>query len=200
MCLLYKLYLPYVSHILHCGIGILAKSEDGLLNQINCSWIEILNYYLNQISGYKIREDCERIEGRLRRLCGQVASKYVGENGTTFRKLNLNVVNISVCAGEFQTTEELAFELKKEQAKKEQMYKENEILKSRCQELYGQMRDAQKAETMPTRTYSRPQQTLTSYRPKIYTHISRTLDKMLALTTRVNKRFVKLANDNKGEN
>ena len=41
---------------------------------------------------------------------------------------------------------ELASELKKEQAKNEQMYKENEILKSRCQELHRQMRDAQKAE------------------------------------------------------
>ncbi len=30
------------------------KAKDGLLSQINCSWIEILNYYLDQISGYKI--------------------------------------------------------------------------------------------------------------------------------------------------
>jgi hypothetical protein len=122
------------------------KAKDGLLNQIHCSWIEILNYYLNQISGYKIRENCERNEGRLRRLCCQVAAKYVGANGTTFRKLNLNVVNISVRAGEFQTMAELASKLKQEQAKNEQMCKENEILKSRCEELYSQMRDAQKAE------------------------------------------------------
>ena len=85
------------------------------------------------------------IQGLFISLC-QVASKYVGANGTMFRKLNLNVVNISVHAGDFQTMAELASELKKEQAKNEQMYKENEILKSRCQELYSQMRDAQKAE------------------------------------------------------
>lgn len=79
-------------------------------------------------------------------MCSQVASKYVGANGTTFRKLNLNVVNISARAGDFQTMAELASKLRKEQAKNEQIYKENEILKSRCQELYSQMRDAQKAE------------------------------------------------------
>ena len=173
------------------------KAKDGLLNQINCSWIEILNYYLNQISGYKIRENCERIEGRLRRLCCQVAAKYVGANGTTFRKLNLNVVNISVRAGEFQTMAELASKLKQEQAKNEQMCKENEILKSRCEELYSQMRDAQKAEKDAHQNLQQAMANidiLHTENLELYT-----LDKMLTLTTKV-KRFVKLANVNKGEN
>ena len=101
------------------------KTEGVLLSQINCSYMEILNCYLNQISGYKIKENCERIEGRLRRLCSQIATKYAGTNGTTFRKLNLNVATVLVCAGEFQTIAELASKLKEEQAKNEQMYKEN---------------------------------------------------------------------------
>ena len=122
------------------------KTEGGLLSQINCSYIEILNCYLNQISGYKIKENCERIEGRLRRLCSQIATKYAGTNGTTFRKLNLNVATVSIRAGEFQTIAELASKLKEEQAKNEQMYKENERLKSRCEELYSHMKEAQKAE------------------------------------------------------
>lgn len=138
--LLKKLSLSCIFRILHCDT---CKAEGGVLSEINCSYIEILNYYVNQISGYKIKENCERIEGRLRRLCGQIAAKYVGTNGTTFRKLNLNAANVSVRSGEFQTIAELASKLKEEQAKNEEMYKENEILKSRCEELYSQMKEAQ---------------------------------------------------------
>ena len=56
--------------------------QEALQQHIPCAYIEILNVYLNANAGLHVKEDCERIEGRLRRTCSDIMVKFKYKNGT----------------------------------------------------------------------------------------------------------------------
>lgn len=50
--------------------------QQALAQNIACTYVEIFNAILSEETGLKLREDNERIEGRLRRECGQIVRQY----------------------------------------------------------------------------------------------------------------------------
>ena len=51
--------------------------QERLLQEPFCSYIKLLNILLSKKYCVKIREDCSRLEGRLRRACGAVKNKFI---------------------------------------------------------------------------------------------------------------------------
>ena len=108
--------------------------------------VEILNALLQERNAVKVKEDCERIEGRLRRACSEIKSKYAGKNGNSYRKLTEKELKIAMRASEILTLSEVESQLKKEKAKNEEVLSQHEALKARCKDLYCQLVEAQTAE------------------------------------------------------
>jgi hypothetical protein len=107
---------------------------------LTCNFIEVLNIYLaDNYCSVKIKKGCTRIEGRLRRACGEVEKKFEGKNGSAYRKLAEKETKIAVRADEVVTYAELEHELEKEKCKSQQLLIDNEILQNNCEELYSQM-------------------------------------------------------------
>ena len=52
-----------------------------------CTFVQILNAFLYERTGFKVKDDCDRVEGRLRRIFSEIKAQFVGTNGTTYRKL-----------------------------------------------------------------------------------------------------------------
>ena len=102
--------------------------------------VEILNALLQERNAVKVKEDCERIEGCLRRACSEIKSKYVGKNGNSYRKLTEKELKIAVRASKILTLLEVESQLKKEKAR------QHKALKARCEDLYCQMVEARTAE------------------------------------------------------
>lgn len=115
----------------------------GALKETECTYVQILNAFIRDSVAVRIKNDCERIEGRLRRSCAEIKKKFFGKSGASYRKLLQNNVKIAVHADEIVTISNVESELQKEVHKNEQLQQENECLKNRCEELYCQMIKAQ---------------------------------------------------------
>ena len=50
------------------------------------SFIQLLNTFLFLSCGYRVRVNCQRVEKRLARACGEIKFKFSGTSGAAFRK------------------------------------------------------------------------------------------------------------------
>ena len=110
-----------------------AKQEE----ESCCSYIKLLNILLSEKYCFKMREDCSRLEGRLRRACGEVKSKFKGKSGASYRNLVQSELKLAVKGKEVVTTAELVTQIRKAEEKSNVLLKENEVLKARCEELFS---------------------------------------------------------------
>ena len=110
--------------------------EESLLKEPSCSYIKLLNFLLSTKFCVKIREDCSRLEGRLRRACGEVKNKFKGKSGASYRQLVQTELKLAVKEKEVVTAE-LETEIRKANEKSNALLTENAVLKDRCEELYS---------------------------------------------------------------
>ena len=109
------------------------------LKQINCSYVDLLNTVLAAKYSLKIKEDSCRLEGRLRRVCGEIKNKFKCTSGASYRNLIESELKLAVRADEVVTVSELETMLRNEKKRADVLLNENEILIARCDELHNQM-------------------------------------------------------------
>ena len=80
------------------------------MKQNRYGYIDILNTHLaEKLHPVQMKKDCNRIEGQLGRVCGEVVNKFVGKNGSSYRKLMVEQreIKIGVRADEIISISEL---------------------------------------------------------------------------------------------
>lgn len=105
------------------------------------SYVQILNVLISQYR-IKIKEDCIRIQERLRRVCNEAKSKSCKSQGRKRCQLLQSVKSIAVRYEELANLEE---ELEYAKENSDALSKENEELQSRCESLYHELQDTLKA-------------------------------------------------------
>lgn len=113
--------------------------QKALAQSIPCTYVKIFNAVLFEKTGMKVKEDSERIEGRLRRECGQIKSEFAAKRGSSYRKLFEKELKLAVQLDDLVTMAELERELTTEKIK-------NENLEKRCDDLVKELSEAQAAE------------------------------------------------------
>ena len=98
------------------------------------SYIDILNAFMLEKAGFKVRKDCKRIESRLERLFGEVKSKFVGKNGTSYRKLCLKASSLALLLEDLETLAECEKDFDNQKEK-------NKELKERYEDMVKYMDD-----------------------------------------------------------
>lgn len=113
---------------------------------LKTSYINILNDLLAEQWGLKVKDDCSRLEGRLRRLCAETHAKFKGLTGDAHRKFSSTVRKIDIRHGELVSiseVEEKLFDLNEEN---ESLKEENIRLQDRCDGLYNELVKAEALE------------------------------------------------------
>lgn len=103
------------------------------------SYIEILNVFLSEKYGMKVKEDCSRLEGRLRRLCSETQSKITGKAGRNHQKFSSTVRQVDIRKGELVNINEVQKALNQSQEENKSLKEENVNLQHRCDELYEEL-------------------------------------------------------------
>lgn len=106
--------------------------QDGKLTEH--SYVEVLNVFISQ-NGIEIKLDCERINGTLRRYCGEIKSKSRRLRGRVRTEYLSKSKYISVYEKEIARVTEAKEELATAQAVLDTLSKENDDLKERYQIL-----------------------------------------------------------------
>ena len=106
--------------------------------QIRCGYVDLLNAFLATKYSAKIKEDYSRLEGRLRRICGEVITKFKGKNGKSYRDLQQSELKLAIRADEILTISELENTVRHEKERADAALRESEVLKAR-EELYNKM-------------------------------------------------------------
>ena len=109
--------------------------------EIPCTFLDILNAFLFKLTGFRVKSNCRRVEGRLERLCGEISSKFIGKNGTTYRKLCLKKSRMALQLKDLETLSELDIECNNQKAK-------NNDLQERYENLFKDMTECKDAERM----------------------------------------------------
>lgn len=116
------------------------------------SYIQLLNSEILGSGLIKIDEGCERIEGRLRRLTSEAKSKYkTVKGGVAYQKLGNTTKQLAVLKGEIVSFQQLEADITALREKNENLEGDNEILKSKCQQLYSELVQAHVQEETATR-------------------------------------------------
>lgn len=92
------------------------------------SYVEILNAFISQHS-IKVKVDCERINGILRRCCGEIHNKYRKLKGRRKAEYEKTCKNISIYCNEIVQLSQLEEELKVARENVDTLAKENVYLK-----------------------------------------------------------------------
>ena len=93
------------------------------------SYVQILNAFISR-QGVKIKEDCERIEGLLRRKCSEVRSKSRKVNGRRNAVLMIASKNIAICQDELTEVHKIENNLKRATENVEILIEENAKLQA----------------------------------------------------------------------
>ena len=101
--------------------------EKGRLAEF--SYVQILNTFISRY-GIKIKEDCERIEGLLRRKCSEVRSKSRKVNGRRNAVLMIASKNIAICQDELTEVHKIENNLKRATENVEILIEENAKLQA----------------------------------------------------------------------
>jgi hypothetical protein len=106
--------------------------QAALAKQIPFSYVGILNVFLNAKFCVQVKEDCERIE-----VCGEVARRFRGKAGSDYVKLVMQKeVHKAVPADKIVSMQDIKAQLKKQNTRNEELQKENETLRRRCEQVY----------------------------------------------------------------
>ena len=104
--IIFTVHLPYDGLREWCG-----ARQKASARQIPCSFVDILNAFLFERTGFRVKSNCQRIEERLRKLCSEVNAKFVGKNGTRYRKLCLKESRLYLQLVDLETLSEVENEL-----------------------------------------------------------------------------------------
>ena len=130
------------AHLPYEGLREWYEARQKCLSQnISCKYVEIFNLFLLEKTGMKIKDNNERIEGRLNRACSEIKKKFVGKNGSSYRKLCQKEMKLAVQLSDLVTIGELEKELWTEKTK-------NSDLEKRCETLVKELFEAQGAERL----------------------------------------------------
>ena len=98
------------------------RSRQKVLEQERfCSFVDILNAFFKEKTGLKIKEDCVRVEERIRRACSDVRSKLKGKSGNTYMEILSRTVKVAVIASDLASVEQLEIELAKQKSLVEEL-------------------------------------------------------------------------------
>ena len=70
-----------------CLRGYHEGKQERMLKQQCCTYIQLLNILLGRNYCTKLKDDCSRLEGRLRRACSEINKKLKGKTGASYRNL-----------------------------------------------------------------------------------------------------------------
>lgn len=134
-------HLPY-----ECARVWSCAREEALANQIPCSYINIFNAFLYEITGFKVKKDAQRLEQRLRKVASETKAKFIGKNGKAYRTLCQKEVKVALQMEELETLSEVDSKLSEQKSVNDQLQKEKYTLQERYDSLVKDMGEAQEAE------------------------------------------------------
>ena len=108
-------------------------------HQISCRYADLLIVFLATQYSVEIKEDYSRLEGRFWRTCGEVNNKFKGKNGKSYWELQQSEAKLALRADKILTISELETTVRHEKERADAALRENEVLKTRCEELYNKM-------------------------------------------------------------
>ena len=121
----------------------------------SCSYVQILNEFMYEKTGFKVKDKCQRVEKRLEKACSEVRMKFAGKNGSTYRKLCQKEVKLALMLNELVTVGEIEAKLEIEKNLNNNLQRDNETLELRCEDLWRDLSEAQKAERFSSENLSR---------------------------------------------
>lgn len=123
--------------------------QEALTKQIPCSYIDIFNAFLYQLTGFEVRTDSQRFEEHIRKIAHLVKTKFIGKNGTTYRKLCQKEVSVSLQMGDIATHRRLSevdAQLNEQKCINDELLRGNYILQECYDSLLKGMNEAQEAD------------------------------------------------------
>lgn len=106
---------------------------------LKVSYIEIVNTILAEQWGVQVKEDCCRLEGRIRRLCSETHNKLKGKSGKAYTKLCITVREFEVRQRELFKIIEMERDLNELKKENDALKKENLSLLNRFENLYKEL-------------------------------------------------------------
>ena len=100
----------------------------------SCSYVEMLNTFLYPNCGHRVKPKCQRVEKRLRVACGEIKGKFVGKNGTAYRRLCNKDLRLALRFNELVTVDAIESHLATEQQKCEDIENTNHELQKSLSE------------------------------------------------------------------
>ena len=122
-----------------CLRGFHEAKQERMLKQQSCTYVQFLNILLGIKYCIKVKHDCSRLEGRLRRACGEINKKFKGKTGASYRNLMHTELKLALRREEVVTIAELETQRRNAEEKSNALLKENELLTARCEELYSKL-------------------------------------------------------------
>ena len=114
--------------------------QDNKLGE--CSFVELLNVFISR-HGIEINKDCTRINGILRRYCGEVKSKVNGLRGRPKSTFLTKQKNISVFQSEIASVSEANKALETAQSVQQTLAQESKELNNQLDKLTGELKELQ---------------------------------------------------------
>ena len=119
---------------------------EALVDQIPCTYITIFNAFLYEVTGFKVKNEVKRLEERLRRIAGEIKSKFIGKNGKAYRALCEKEVTVAIQMEEIQTLLEVDSKLNEQKCAIDQ-------LQERYNSLMNDMSEALEAERIAKESF-----------------------------------------------
>ena len=123
-----------------------------LAKQIPCSFIQIFNTFLYDRTGFKVRNDSQRVETRLRTATAAVKTKFVGKNGAAYRKLCQKELSLTLQMEDLLMLSEVDAQLSEQKLLNEGLQKEKDVLQERYESLVKDLEENLKAKRMAVTT------------------------------------------------
>lgn len=114
--------------------------------EVTCSYVEILNRFICQKCGMKVKEGCKRVEGRLRRACSEIKNKFMHKNGNNYRKLCQNDLKLTLQLDDLETLLKMECQLKEKESLIDNLQDDKTILTERCEVLLNKSIESQAGE------------------------------------------------------
>ena len=112
-------------------------------SQRTCSYSDILTAFLSKRTGFSIKPENKRIEKRLDRICGLVRGKFVGKNGSQYRKLCQQKAKLGLELCDLVKPTEIQNELLNEKHNSANLEREKNLLQQRYGNIFESLIKAQ---------------------------------------------------------
>ena len=118
-------HLPYESQR---KWGDVRKKASLLHSGTSCSYIQMLNTFVYANCGYRVKQNCQRVEKRLEKACSEIKRKFVGKSGAAYRTLSQQDLHLALKFNELMTVGEVESALATEKERCESIKKTNQEL------------------------------------------------------------------------